>query len=79
MGQASEALLQARVHEDRRKGVVDQTRTAQFVREHFEAMVFTALAEELRRPTAHSRAPALKALVRSGVGPYLAAGDKRPT
>lgn len=31
-----------------RKAVVDKTRTGQFVRKHFEAMVFTALAEELR-------------------------------
>ncbi|WP_405633169.1 hypothetical protein OG933_44000 [Streptomyces sp. NBC_00016] len=31
-----------------RKVVVDKTRTGQFVRKHFEAMVFTALAEELR-------------------------------
>ncbi|MCX5158037.1 Tn3 family transposase [Streptomyces sp. NBC_00264] len=31
-----------------RKAVVDKTRAAQFVRKHFEAMVFTALAEELR-------------------------------
>ncbi|SCK63108.1 Transposase and inactivated derivatives, TnpA family [Streptomyces sp. AmelKG-E11A] len=30
------------------KAVVDKTRTGQFVRKHFEAMVFTALAEELR-------------------------------
>ncbi|MGX8904665.1 hypothetical protein ACR820_05305 [Streptomyces netropsis] len=31
-----------------RKAVVDKARTGQFVRKHFEAMVFTALAEELR-------------------------------
>jgi hypothetical protein len=31
-----------------RKAVVDKTRSGQFVRKHFEAMVFTALAEELR-------------------------------
>jgi hypothetical protein len=31
-----------------RKAVVDKTRAGQFVRKHFEAMVFTALAEELR-------------------------------
>ncbi|MFI1569142.1 Tn3 family transposase [Streptomyces sp. NPDC020490] len=31
-----------------RKVVVDQTRTGQYVRKHFEAMVFTYLAEELR-------------------------------
>jgi TnpA family transposase len=31
-----------------RKAVLDKTRTGQFVRKHFEAMVFTALAEELR-------------------------------
>ncbi|MFD4231114.1 hypothetical protein [Streptomyces sp. NPDC058545] len=31
-----------------RKAVVDKTRTGPFVRKHFEAMVFTALAEELR-------------------------------
>ncbi|MEU9273177.1 hypothetical protein AB0E04_48620 [Streptomyces sp. NPDC048251] len=31
-----------------RKAVVDKTRTGQFVRKHFEAMVFTTLAEELR-------------------------------
>ncbi|MBK3556780.1 Tn3 family transposase [Streptomyces sp. MBT56] len=31
-----------------RKAAVDKTRTGQFVRKHFEAMVFTALAEELR-------------------------------
>ncbi|MFF8385598.1 Tn3 family transposase [Streptomyces kanasensis] len=31
-----------------RKAVLDKTRTGQFVRRHFEAMVFTALAEELR-------------------------------
>ncbi|MFE3946579.1 hypothetical protein ACFXPV_32700 [Streptomyces sp. NPDC059118] len=31
-----------------RKAVVDKTRTGQFVCKHFEAMVFTALAEELR-------------------------------
>ncbi|MFD4764374.1 Tn3 family transposase [Streptomyces sp. NPDC058439] len=31
-----------------RKAMVDKTRTGQFVRKHFEAMVFTALAEELR-------------------------------
>ncbi|MBT2478110.1 Tn3 family transposase [Streptomyces sp. ISL-94] len=31
-----------------RKAVIDKTRTGQFVRKHFEAMVFTALAEELR-------------------------------
>ncbi|GLW19943.1 hypothetical protein Stsp01_66860 [Streptomyces sp. NBRC 13847] len=30
------------------KAVVDKTRTGQFARKHFEAMVFTALAEELR-------------------------------
>lgn len=30
------------------KAVVDKTRPGQFVRKHFEAMVFTALAEELR-------------------------------
>ncbi|MER6031092.1 hypothetical protein [Streptomyces sp. NPDC001851] len=30
------------------KAVVDRTRPAQFVRKHFEAMVFTCLAEELR-------------------------------
>ncbi|MFF3400361.1 hypothetical protein ACFYW6_17745 [Streptomyces sp. NPDC002659] len=30
------------------KAVVDKTRTGQFVRKHFEAMVFTSLAEELR-------------------------------
>ncbi|WP_405779131.1 Tn3 family transposase [Streptomyces sp. NBC_00859] len=30
------------------KAVADKTRTGQFVRKHFEAMVFTALAEELR-------------------------------
>ncbi|MFI6684766.1 Tn3 family transposase [Streptomyces sp. NPDC050485] len=30
-----------------RKAVLDKTRTGQFVRKHFEAMVFTALAEEL--------------------------------
>ncbi|MFJ2217246.1 hypothetical protein ACIQVO_00750 [Streptomyces sp. NPDC101062] len=28
--------------------MVDKTRTGQFVRKHFEAMVFTAFAEELR-------------------------------
>ncbi|MFJ2178507.1 hypothetical protein ACIOHE_37140 [Streptomyces sp. NPDC087851] len=28
--------------------MVDKTRTGQFVRKHFEAMVFTALVEELR-------------------------------
>ncbi|MGW8951786.1 hypothetical protein [Streptomyces sp. NPDC055709] len=31
-----------------RKAVLDKTRTGQFVRKHFEAMVFTAFAEELR-------------------------------
>ncbi|WP_176482526.1 Tn3 family transposase [Streptomyces albidoflavus] len=31
-----------------RKAVLDKNRTGQFVRKHFEAMVFTALAEELR-------------------------------
>lgn len=31
-----------------RKAVLDKTRPGQFVRKHFEAMVFTALAEELR-------------------------------
>ncbi|MFJ5722305.1 transposase [Streptomyces sp. NPDC093149] len=31
-----------------RKVVLDRTRTGQFVRKHFEAMVFTYLAEELR-------------------------------
>lgn len=31
-----------------RKAVLDKTRTGQFVRKHFEAMVFTALAEEPR-------------------------------
>ncbi|MFF4829502.1 DUF4158 domain-containing protein [Streptomyces sp. NPDC001312] len=31
-----------------RKVVLDKTRTGQFVRKHFEAMVFTYLAEELR-------------------------------
>lgn len=31
-----------------RKAVVDKTRAGLFVRKHFEAMVFTALAEELR-------------------------------
>ncbi|GAB2465672.1 Tn3 family transposase [Streptomyces incanus] len=31
-----------------RKAAVDKTRSGQFVRQHFEAMVFTALAEELR-------------------------------
>jgi hypothetical protein len=31
-----------------RKVVVDKTRTGQYVRKHFEAMVFTYLAEELR-------------------------------
>jgi hypothetical protein len=31
-----------------RKAVLDKPRTGQFVRKHFEAMVFTALAEELR-------------------------------
>ncbi|WP_171076225.1 Tn3 family transposase [Streptomyces sp. YIM 121038] len=31
-----------------RRAVVDKTRSGQFVRKHFEAMVFTALAEELR-------------------------------
>ncbi len=31
-----------------RRAVADKTRSGQFVRKHFEAMVFTALAEELR-------------------------------
>ncbi|MFJ6752125.1 hypothetical protein ACIQNI_28665 [Streptomyces sp. NPDC091266] len=31
-----------------RQAVVDKTRTGQFVRKHFEAMVFTALTEERR-------------------------------
>ncbi|MEU3462927.1 hypothetical protein ABZ721_23640 [Streptomyces sp. NPDC006733] len=31
-----------------RRAVVDKNRTGQFLRKHFEAMVFTALAEELR-------------------------------
>ncbi|MFI1890782.1 Tn3 family transposase [Streptomyces jumonjinensis] len=31
-----------------RRAVLDRTRPGQFVRKHFEAMVFTALAEELR-------------------------------
>ncbi|MFI1499236.1 hypothetical protein [Streptomyces platensis] len=31
-----------------RKAACDKTRPGQFVRKHFEAMVFTALAEELR-------------------------------
>ncbi|MFE7357232.1 hypothetical protein ACFU8Q_29805 [Streptomyces sp. NPDC057543] len=38
----------AGVRQNWQKAVLDKTRPGQFVRKHFEAMVFTALAEELR-------------------------------